>query len=211
MTRRGQFRMSLDTGIRSTSAASGSIRATATPGSASPRRPASRSTEAIRRGGRRIPASPGTRTRRRRPGRRSAIRLNGWPIIEAFLGGDGARILEEEGPAAGFAYVSAQLVALFGSDVSAAIRPLAATSWSRMEAIGGAYSCALPGRSDARARLARPIEDCLFFAGEATHPFDFTTAHGAHDSGQRAANEAMVALADRHRLGRRHKLAAAGA
>lgn len=140
-----------------------------------------------------------------------SIRPNGWPIIEAFLGGDGARILEEEGPAAGFAYVSAQLVALFGSDVSAAIRPLAATSWSRMQAIGGAYSCALPGRSDARARLARPFEDCLFFAGEATHPFDFTTAHGAHDSGQRAANEAMAALADRHRLGRRHKLAAAGA
>lgn len=140
-----------------------------------------------------------------------SIRPNGWPIIEAFLGGDGARILEEEGPAAGFAYVSAQLVALFGSDVSAAIRPLAATSWSRMQTIGGAYSCALPGRSDARARLARPFEDRLFFAGEATHPFDFTTAHGAHDSGQRAADEAMAALADRYRFGRRDKLAAAGA
>jgi monoamine oxidase len=53
---------------------------------------------------------------------------NGWPVIEAFLGGDGARILEEEGPAAGFAYVSAELAALFGTDVASAIRPLAATS-----------------------------------------------------------------------------------
>jgi monoamine oxidase len=69
-----------------------------------------------------------------------------------------------EGPEAGFAYVSAQLAALFGSDVASAIRPLAATSWSRMASIGGAYSCALPGQSQARARLARPFEDRLFFA-----------------------------------------------
>ncbi|MCJ2076696.1 FAD-dependent oxidoreductase [Methylobacterium sp. WL30] len=126
-----------------------------------------------------------------------SIRPNGWPVIEAFLGGDGARIVAEGGPAAGFAHVSAELAALFGSDVASAIRPLAATSWSRMASIGGAYSCALPGRSDARARLARPFEDRLFFAGEATHPFDFTTAHGAHDSGIRAADEALAALGDR--------------
>ncbi|GJD46674.1 hypothetical protein AFCDBAGC_4557 [Methylobacterium cerastii] len=137
-----------------------------------------------------------------------SIRPNGWPVIEAFLGGDGARIVEEEGPAAGFAYVSAELASLFGTDVASAIRPLAATCWSRMASIGGAYSCALPGRSGARAQLARPFEDRLFFAGEATHPFDFTTAHGAHDSGQRAADEAMAALRDRHGLGLRGPLAA---
>lgn len=123
-----------------------------------------------------------------------SIRPNGWPVIEAFLGGEGARILAEEGPAAGFAFVKAELIALFGSDVASAIRPLAATSWSRMANIGGAYSCALPGQSQARARLARPFEDRLYFAGEATHPFDFTTAHGAHDSGLRAADEVQSAL-----------------
>lgn len=78
-----------------------------------------------------------------------------------------------------------------------------------MASIGGAYSCALPGRSQARARLARPFEVRLFFAGEATHPFDFTTAHGAHNSGQRAADEALATLRDRHRLGGRDPLAAA--
>ncbi|MBL7406184.1 amine oxidase, partial [Escherichia coli] len=30
-----------------------------------------------------------------------SIRPNGWPVIEAFLGGDGARLVEEEGPSAG--------------------------------------------------------------------------------------------------------------
>ena len=140
-----------------------------------------------------------------------SIRPNGWPVIEAFLGGEGARIVGEEGPAAGFAYVAAELVTLFGSEVASSIRPLAATGWSRMASIGGAYSCALPGRSGARAQLARPFEDRLFFAGEATHPFDFTTAHGAHDSGQRAADEAMAALRVRHALRRRGAFAAAGA
>jgi monoamine oxidase len=139
-----------------------------------------------------------------------SIRPNGRPIVEAFLGGEGARILEQEGPAAGFAYVSAQLVALFGSEVASAVRPLAATSWSRMAPIGGAYSCALPGRSGARARLAQPFEDRIFFAGEATHPFDFTTAHGAHDSGLRAADEAMATLRDRHARGWQAALASAG-
>jgi len=129
-----------------------------------------------------------------------SIRPNGWPVIEAFLGGEGARMVAEEGPAAGFAFVAAQLTALFGGDVASAIRPLAATAWSRMGTIGGAYSCALPGRSGARAQLARPFEDRLFFAGEATHPHDFTTAHGAHDSGQRAADEAMAALRPRRAL-----------
>lgn len=137
-----------------------------------------------------------------------SIRPNGWPVIEAFLGGEGARILEEEGPAAGFAHAKAELVGLFGSDVASAIRPLAATSWSRMATIGGAYSCALPGRADARALLARPFEDRLFFAGEATHPFDFTTAHGAHDSGQRAADEALAALQGWVQAGRPVALAA---
>ncbi|OHV17625.1 hypothetical protein BK022_04475 [Methylorubrum extorquens] len=138
-----------------------------------------------------------------------SIRPNGWPVIEAFLGGEGARILEEEGPAAGFAFVSAELTGLFGGDVASATRPLAATSWSRVASIGGAYSCALPGQSQARARLARPFEDRLFFAGEATHPHDFTTAHGAHDSGQRAADEVLVALRDRSPFGRRGPLTAA--
>ncbi|MCJ2040814.1 FAD-dependent oxidoreductase [Methylobacterium sp. J-059] len=140
-----------------------------------------------------------------------SIRPNGWPVIEAFLGGEGARIVEEDGPAAGFAFVSAELVSLFGSDVASAIRPLAVTAWSRMASIGGAYSCALPGRSQARARLAQPFEDRLFFAGEATHPFDFTTAHGAHDSGRRAADEAFAALRERRGLVLRGSMAAAEA
>jgi monoamine oxidase len=64
-----------------------------------------------------------------------------------------------------------------------------------MTFVSGAYSHALPGHAGTRRELARPFEQRMFFAGEATHPNDFSTAHGAYDSGLRAAEEAIAALA----------------
>ena len=103
-------------------------------------------------------------------------------------------MVEEMGPAAGFAHATDELAALFGSAVSRNLHPLVASSWSRMTYVGGAYSYALPGHASARRDLAHPFEERLFFAGEATHVDDYSTAHGAHDSGVRAAAEAISAL-----------------
>lgn len=122
------------------------------------------------------------------------IRPLGTPVIECFYGGAGADRINEIGSSAGFAYAIDELAALFGAEVRASLRPLIASNWSRQTYIGGSYSCALPGHAAARAELARPFDDRLFFAGEATHAFDFSTAHGAHDSGHRAAEEAIAAL-----------------
>jgi monoamine oxidase len=38
------------------------------------------------------------------------------------------------------------------------------------------------------------VEDRIFFAGEATHETFYSTAHGAWESGVRAADEAIAAL-----------------
>ncbi len=122
------------------------------------------------------------------------IRPLGAAVIECFFGAEGARQLEDGGEAAAFEYATDQLCALFGAGVRAVLRPLAASHWSADPRIGGAYSYALPGHAAARATLARPCEDRLFFAGEATSTGDFSTAHGAHDSGVRAADEAIAAL-----------------
>jgi len=125
------------------------------------------------------------------------IRPFGRPVIESFFGGEGAEMIEESGPTAGFDYAIGQLAALFGSDARRSLKPLIASSWSRTTRIGGAYSYAVPGRAAARQALARPFEDRLFFAGEATSAEDFSTAHGAHDTGVRAAEEALAALRSR--------------
>lgn len=122
------------------------------------------------------------------------IRPLGSGVIECFFGGEGARVVEESGSAAGFDFALGQLSALFGAGIRGALHPLAASNWSQMKCIGGAYSCAMPGHASARQALARPFDGRLFFAGEATSAGDFSTAHGAHDSGVRAAEEAIAAL-----------------
>jgi len=122
------------------------------------------------------------------------IRPFGWPVIECFFGDQGAEMVEDMGPAAGYAHAVDQLVTLFGSAVRRNLRPLVGSGWSRATHVGGAYSHALPGHAPARKDLARPFEQRIFFAGEATHAHDYSTAHGAYDSGVRAAEEAISAL-----------------
>jgi monoamine oxidase len=122
------------------------------------------------------------------------LRPFGRPLVETFLGGDGTRIVERDGAAAAYAFALDQLAGLFGESVRKCLHPIAASAWGASPRIGGAYSYALPGQADARAQLARPFDDRIFFAGEATNRTDFSTAHGAHDSGVRAADEALAAL-----------------
>ncbi|MGO4439789.1 flavin monoamine oxidase family protein [Rhizobium sp. RAF56] len=123
------------------------------------------------------------------------IRPFGYPVIECFLGGAGARAAAADGRDTAFARAIDQLARLFGSQVRTCLRPLIASDWAGTASIGGAYSHALPGQAAARTALARPYDGRLFFAGEATHTTDFSTAHGALESGTRAAAEALAALA----------------
>ena len=122
------------------------------------------------------------------------IRPFGRPVIECFFGGAGAQIVAEEGLVAAFAHATEELAALFGAGVRRSLKPLAGSDWTRTGWIGGGYSHALPGCRAARSVLARPFDGRIFFAGEATHLHDFSTAHGAHDSGVRAAEEVIAAL-----------------
>lgn len=119
------------------------------------------------------------------------IRPLGRPMIEGFFGGKGAVVIESKGLLDAFAFALDQLSSLLGNDIRRHLRPLAASSWCRTDWVGGSYSHALPGQAGARAILARPVGERLFFAGEATHPSDFSTAHGAWESGMRAAEEVL--------------------
>jgi len=67
--------------------------------------------------------------------------------------------------------------------------------WSRDPFARGAYSYVAVGRRDARAALAAPVDDTLFFAGEATSSDgQGGTVNGALETGVRAAAEAARAL-----------------
>lgn len=111
----------------------------------------------------------------------------GWPIIESFFGGDCAEALEVAGDGAAAAFAIDELVALLGSDWRAKLTPLATTRWRAEPHIHGSYSHAAIGGTDQRAILAAPVDDRIFFAGEACSPADFSTAHGAYQTGVAAA------------------------
>ncbi|MDB5618935.1 NAD(P)/FAD-dependent oxidoreductase [Tardiphaga sp.] len=121
------------------------------------------------------------------------LRPFGRPCIEGFYGGAFARELEDAGDGALSAQAIDEVVALLGSNYRSRLTPLVETRWVHDSFSQGAYSAAKPGHAAARAMLAAPVDGRLFFAGEATSPHFFSTAHGARDSGERAAGEVIAA------------------
>jgi monoamine oxidase len=124
------------------------------------------------------------------------LRPFGQACIEGFFGGRFAQELEDAGEGALAAQAIDEIVALLGSDYRRRLKPLAESRWAHDPFARGSYSHALPGHSGARAVLAAPVDGRLFFAGEATSPNFFSTAHGARDSGERAAGEVVASVAN---------------
>ena len=125
------------------------------------------------------------------------LRPFGRPVIEAFYGGSLARDLEAGGTGGFVDFATEELVGLFGSGIKADLSPLRSTAWAGEEFIRGSYSYAVPGAAGCRATLAAPVDDRLFFAGEACSPHKSTTAHGAFESGVTAADAVLDALGRR--------------
>ena len=57
------------------------------------------------------------------------------------------------------------------------------------------------GRADCRQALAEPVDDRLFFAGEACSRGDFSTAHGAFLTGVAAADRVIAVRSASHQYG----------
>lgn len=121
------------------------------------------------------------------------LRPFGRALIEGFFGGGFAHAMEAEGERALAAFAIDELVNLVGSNMRRRLRPLAATAWATDPFALGSYSFARPGCHEARAALAQPIEDRLFFAGEHCSPTAFSTAHGAFETGVAAADAVLRA------------------
>jgi monoamine oxidase len=128
------------------------------------------------------------------------LRPFGQPCIEGFFGGRFAQQLEDAGEGAFAAHSIDEIAALLGNDYRRKLKPLAESRWAHDPFARGSYSHALPGHAGARAVLAAPVDGRLFFAGEATSPNFFSTAHGARDSGERAAGEVLEGAPKAERL-----------
>ncbi len=116
----------------------------------------------------------------------------GRPIVEAYYGGQNARDLEDAGPAAMLDFAMEELADVFGAEFRGELSLITHSSWMSDPWARGSYSYARPGWADARATLAAPLDDRLFFAGEATSTPDAASCHGAYQSGLDAAEDVLA-------------------
>ncbi|HVX13944.1 MAG TPA: FAD-dependent oxidoreductase [Pirellulales bacterium] len=117
----------------------------------------------------------------------SLVPTTGQAILLATTAGDHARSLHALSDDQVLTDVQRALDTMFGQRLP---RPMAAkvTRWGRDRFSWGAYSYVATGCGGSEHdELARPVEDRLFFAGEATHRAYPSTAHGAYLSGLREA------------------------
>jgi monoamine oxidase len=89
------------------------------------------------------------------------------------------------------------LTGLYGSDMKKAVKRSHATRWNAAPWVLGAFSAAAPGAQGSRRVLMEPLNNRLWFAGEAVHETLWGTVGGAWESGERAADAVMRAMAGR--------------
>jgi monoamine oxidase len=122
------------------------------------------------------------------------IRPFGKPLIEVYFGGELAEELEQEGDGAFFDFALSELVGLLGSGFAPRLKQIRIHRWGRDSLSRGSYSYAVPGSADCRRTLAEPVDERLFFAGEACSVHDFSTAHGGFNTGVEAAEQVIGSL-----------------
>lgn len=124
-----------------------------------------------------------------------------WPgetqaLAIVHVGGDHARALEEGEPRAAIAWALDRLVSVYGEELRKRVNGTGHfVRWGRDSFARGSYSAALPSKTRAREVWAEPLAPRLFFAGEAASTNWATQIGGAFESGLRAGNLALAALA----------------
>jgi len=122
------------------------------------------------------------------------LRPFGDPWAVVYTGGRHAVWLERAGEAAAIDHAKRVLAEVLGNDAVKHVVRAIVTAWHGDPWTKGSYSAALPGQWHQRAELARPIDDRLFFAGEATSSEFQATAHGAFLTGIAAAEAVARSL-----------------
>jgi monoamine oxidase len=139
----------------------------------------------------------------------SGGRFNVWwtlfPVIERVIvgwsGGPPARALAALGRSAiediAIDELALRALRVPRARLEASLETCLMHDWEQDPFSRGAYSYATVGGAGAAAALARPVEDTLFFAGEAADAEGRTgTVEGAIGSGRRAAHRVLAVLAD---------------
>jgi hypothetical protein len=121
-------------------------------------------------------------------------RVGGTDLAYADFVGRFGREMSDAGYPAMAAFVNDLLAAHFGAEAKKAIGRSEAVRWSREPWILGGVSVAAPGSGANRRLLAEPVNERIYFAGEALHENWWGTVAGAWVAGERAADAALRRL-----------------
>lgn len=111
-------------------------------------------------------------------------------VLTAYVMGDKAAFLSTQGSNA-INYALQDLDALYGAGVASdSLQDSYIMDWSKEPYIQGAFSYASVGSSAYREVLQQPVNNLLYFAGEATNTSGHIgTVHGAIESAEKAAQQ----------------------
>ncbi len=112
-------------------------------------------------------------------------------LLTAWAGGPQAARLTGRPQAALVRAALASVASVFGRSVRVELAAAYAQDWMHDAYSRGGYSYVLVGGMGAREELGAPLDDTVFFAGEATDSEEPGTVAAALRSGQRAAREAL--------------------
>jgi hypothetical protein len=117
--------------------------------------------------------------------------VSGTRLCLVDVAGAFGRDLSARGEAAMVDFASQWLAGLYGAEIKKAIGRTQATRWNADTFTLGAASAAVPGAQLARRIMMEPVNDAIWFAGEAAHETLWGTVGGAWDSGERAADAVL--------------------
>ena len=117
--------------------------------------------------------------------------VSGTPLCVVDVAGAFGRDLSARGEAAMVDFASQWLAELYGAEIKKAIGRTQVTRWNSEAFTLGAASAAVPGGQLARRILMEPVNDAIWFAGEAAHETLWGTVGGAWESGERAADAVL--------------------
>ncbi len=115
-------------------------------------------------------------------------------VLVGYVVGDWADKLSELGKEV-YKLAVKELDSLFGKKIASnSLVNYFIMDWKKEPFIRGVTSYPSIGETDAREKLSYPVEEKIFFAGEATNPIHYGTMHGAIESAQRTVSQIISFL-----------------
>ena len=121
------------------------------------------------------------------------VNLLSTNVVTVFMGGRFSVWMEKRGQQATREFAVDRIADIFGHDIRQFVGRSIVSAWATDPWTFGSYASALPGQFHQRESLPLPIDNKLFFAGEATARSN-GTCNGAYWSGVRAAREVAGVL-----------------